>query len=146
MAEGESPPTLPEEWTTVMDRKIERKNRKACKNKEQKQKKQAKLLRRQAKHGPAWAQRDSVLPTSSGSMSGSPRHSSSDSNQHSQPQGIHEGGSNSDGSPGERGGHSDTESHADTQNELNLSGESQSVGDDDTKTEVSNDGHRSDFS
>jgi hypothetical protein len=36
-ATGESPPTLPEEWTTIIDRKIEPKNEKARKNKEQKQ-------------------------------------------------------------------------------------------------------------
>jgi hypothetical protein len=149
MASGESPaPTLPEEWTPVMDKNTERKNKKAPrKNKEQKQKKkQAKLLCRQAKHGPAWAQRDGVLPASSGSASDSPRHSSSDSHQNSQPQGIYGGGSNSYGSPGERGGHSDTESHVDSQNEPNLSGESQGGGDDDSKTEASNNEHRSDFS
>jgi hypothetical protein len=146
MARGGSPPTLPEEWTTVMDRKIEQKNRKVRKNKEHKQKKQAKLLCRQAKHGPAWAQRDGVLPISSGSVSGSPRHSSSDSNQNSQPQEIYEGGSNSNESPGEQGGHSDTELHVDPQNDLNLSGGSQGGGDDDTEKEGSNDGHCLDFS
>jgi hypothetical protein len=67
-------------------------------------------------------------------------------NQNSQPQGIYEGGSNSDGSPGKQGGHSDTESHVNSRNEPNLSDESQGGGDDDTETEVSNNGHRSDFS
>jgi hypothetical protein len=146
MARDGSPPTLPEEWTTVMDRKIKRKNKKARKDKEHKQKKQAKLLRWQAKHGPAWAQKDGVLPTSSGSASGSPRHSSSDSNQNSQSQEIHEGRSNSNGSPGEQSGRSDTELHANSRNDFNLSGRSQGVRDDDTKTEVSNSGHQSDFS
>jgi hypothetical protein len=47
--------TASEEWTTILDKRIERKNKKAHKNKEKQQKKQAKQLRRQAKHGPAWA-------------------------------------------------------------------------------------------
>jgi hypothetical protein len=47
-AEDESSPNIPEEWTTIIDRRTERKHKKARKNKEQKQKKQAKLLRRQA--------------------------------------------------------------------------------------------------
>jgi hypothetical protein len=102
MAEGESSPILPEEWTTIIDRKTERKNKKACKNKERKQKKQAKLLQQQARHGPAWAQQGGVLPASSGSASESPRHSSSNSNQNSQSQEIHEGGNNSNGLPSEK--------------------------------------------
>jgi hypothetical protein len=44
MAEGESPPNLPEEWTTIMDKRTAQKNKKARKNKENKQRKQAKLL------------------------------------------------------------------------------------------------------
>jgi hypothetical protein len=99
-----------DEWTTVIDRKTKRKNKKARKNKEHKQRKQAKLLRQQARHGPAWAQQGGVLPASSGSGSGSPRNSSSDSNQNSQTQEIHEDGSNSNGLPGEQGRNSDTES------------------------------------
>jgi hypothetical protein len=69
MAEGESPPNLPEEWTTIMDKRTARKNKKARKNKEHKQKKQAKMLQQQARHGPAWAQQGGVLPTSVGNPS-----------------------------------------------------------------------------
>jgi hypothetical protein len=145
MTEDESSPNLPEEWTTIIDRRTERKNKKARKNKEHKQKKQAKLLRRQARHGPAWAQQGGVLPASSGSASGSPKHSSSDSNQNSQSQKIHEDGNSSNGSPGDQRERSDAESRADSRTDPNRSGESQAGGDDETETEVSNDGDHSDF-
>jgi hypothetical protein len=112
MAEDESSPNPPEEWTTIIDRRTEQKNKKARKNKEHKQKKRAKLLRRQARHGPAWAQQGGVLPASSDSASGSPRHSSSNSNQNSQSQETHEDGNSSNGSPGDQRGRSDGESHA----------------------------------
>jgi hypothetical protein len=140
-------PTLnsPEEWTTIIDRKLEQKNRKARKNKEHKQKKQAKLLRRQARHGPAWAQQGGVLPASSGSGSGSPKHSSSDSTQNSQLQEIRGDESNSNGSPGEPGERSNPESRASFQPDPNLSKGSQGGGDDETKTEGSNSGNQLDF-
>jgi hypothetical protein len=118
-------PTLPEGWTTVMDKKTKRKNKKACKNKEKQQKKQAKLLRYQARHGPVWAHQGGVLPSSLGSASGSPRHSSSDLNQNSQLHKILEEGSNLNGSPGGQGERSNTESRADSQHDPNLSGGSQ---------------------
>jgi hypothetical protein len=137
--------TIPEEWTTVTDKRIERKNRKARKNKEHKQKKQAKQLLRQAKHGPAWAHQGGVLPSSSDSANGSPRHSSSDSNQNSQSQEIHEDGSNSNGSPGGQGERSDSGSRADSHLDPNLSEGSQGEGDYETETEGSNSGNQSDF-
>jgi hypothetical protein len=114
MTEGKSSPNLPEEWTTLIDRRTERKNKKARKNKEHKQKKQAKLLRQQARHGPAWAQQGGVLPASSGSASESPKYSSSDSNQNSQSQEIHEDGNSSNGLPGDQRERSDAESRADS--------------------------------
>jgi hypothetical protein len=73
------------------------------------------------------------------------RHSSSDSNQNSQSQEIHEDGNGSNGLPSDQRERSDVESRADSQNDPNLSGESQAGGDDETKTEVSNDGDQSDF-
>jgi hypothetical protein len=129
MAGSEPPSTPPEEWT--IDRRTERKNKKACKNNERQQKKQAKWLQRQARLGPSWAHQGGVLPASSGSASGSPKHSSSDSNQNSQSQEIHGDGFSSNGLPGDH--------------DPNLSGESQVGGDDETKTEASNDGNQSDF-
>jgi hypothetical protein len=145
MAPDGSSPIFPEEWTTVMDKRIERKNKKAHKNKEHKQKKQAKQLHRQAKHGPAWAQQGGVLPSSLGSANGSPQHSSSDSNQNSQSQEIHGFESNSNGLPGKQGEPSNPESRADSQLDPNLSKGSQGGGDDKTGTEASNSGNQSDF-
>jgi hypothetical protein len=133
MPQDGSSNTVSEEWTTVLDRRIKRKNKKAHKNKEKQQKKQAKQLRRQAKHGPAWAHQGGVLPSSSDSANGSSRHSSSDSNQNSQSQEIRGDGSNSNGSSGDQGERSDAKSRADPQSDPNLSGESQGGGDDETK-------------
>jgi hypothetical protein len=134
-----------EEWTTILDKRIERKNKKARKNKEKQQKKQAKQLRQQAKHGPAWAHQGGILPSSSDSANGSPRRSSSDSNQNSKLQEIRGDGSNSNGSPNDQGERSDSESRADPQPDPNLSGGSQGGGDDETKTEGSNNSNQSDF-
>jgi hypothetical protein len=117
--------TASEEWATILDKRIERKNKKARKNKEKQQKKQAKQLRRQAKHGPAWAQQGGILPSSSDSANGSPRRSSSDSNQNSQLQEIQGDGSNSNGSPDDQGERSNSESRADPQPDPNLSRGSQ---------------------
>jgi hypothetical protein len=87
------------DWTPVLDKRTERKNKKARKNKERQLKKQAKHMRRLAKYEPEWAQRGGVLPNSSGYTNGSPRRNSSDSNQTSQSQEFNGGGSNSNGSP-----------------------------------------------
>jgi hypothetical protein len=97
--QDESSNTASEEWKTILDKRTKRKNKKARKNKERQQKRQAKLLCRQAKYGAAWAQQDGILPTSSDSANGSPRRSSSDSNQNSQLQENSGDGSNSNGSP-----------------------------------------------
>jgi hypothetical protein len=141
----ESSNAASEEWKTIMDKRTARKNKKARKNKEKQQKSQAKLLRRQAKYGPEWAQQGGILPASSGSASRSPRRSSSESKQNSQLQENSGDGSNSNGSPDARGERSDSESRADPQPDPNLSGGSQGGGDDETKTEGSNNGNQSDF-
>jgi hypothetical protein len=134
-----------EQWQTILDKRTAKKNKKARKNKEKQLNEQAKLLRRQAKYGPEWAQKGGILPASSGSASTSPRRSSSDSNQNSQSPENSGGDGNSNGSPGDPREPSDPESPAEPSSDPNPSGESQGGGDDETKTEGSNNGDQSDF-
>jgi hypothetical protein len=69
--------TPPSGWTTVVDKK----NKKAQKNKEKQRKQRAKLLQRQGRDGPLWAQAGGIPPSPSNSITDSPPHNSSDSNQ-----------------------------------------------------------------
>jgi hypothetical protein len=131
--------TLParneEGWNTVLTKKI----KKTCKNKEQHQKKQTKLLQRQAKNGPAWANAGGILPSSLGSTNGSPRHStsSSDLNQGDQSQEIRQSYSNSSGSPDNQGSRPDIKVHSESQSNLSSCDQPQIEDDDATETENS---------